>query len=161
PERGGPDGLQHPGGDEHDPRHDEPFRVSLVVVRVLLPRPRDLHRPPAPRLAADAVQRVCRPQRRVRGAWQTRRVTSSDRAVPARYVLATAGACKGTPGPAGGAWVGEAGPWAAGSLPQGTNNLGQLLGLLHAIRDHLNVRELIVQADSKYAIDTYSSWMDG
>jgi ribonuclease HI len=107
------------------------------------------------------VQRVCRLQRRVRGAWQTRRVTSSDRAVPERYVLATDGACKGNPGPAGWAWVGEDGHWAAGSLPQGTNNIGELLGLLHAIRDHLNVRELVVQADSKYAIDTYSSWMDG
>lgn len=107
------------------------------------------------------MQRVCRPQRRVRGAWQTRRVTSFDRAVPERYVLATDGACKGNPGPAGWAWVGEDGHWAAGSLPQGTNNIGELLGLLNAIRDHLNVRELVVQADSKYAIDTYSSWMDG
>jgi ribonuclease HI len=88
-------------------------------------------------------------------------VTSSDRAVPERYVLATDGACKGNPGPAGWAWVGEDGHWAAGSLPQGTNNIGELLGLLNAIRDHLNVRELVVQADSKYAIDTYSSWMDG
>ncbi|MGN6271984.1 MAG: ribonuclease H family protein [Protaetiibacter sp.] len=88
-------------------------------------------------------------------------MTSPDRAAPDRYVLATDGACKGNPGPAGWAWVGEDGNWAAGSLPQGTNNIGELLALLYAIRDHADVRELIVQADSKYAIDTYSSWMDG
>lgn len=80
---------------------------------------------------------------------------------PDRYVVATDGACKGNPGPAGWAWVGEDGHWAAGSLPQGTNNIGELLALLNAIRDHAGVRELIVQADSKYAIDTYASWMDG
>ena len=78
-----------------------------------------------------------------------------------RYTVATDGACKGNPGPAGWAWVGEDGQWAAGSLPSGTNNIGELLGLLHAIRDHQHVTQLTVQADSKYAIDTYSSWMDG
>ncbi|MCX6502323.1 MAG: ribonuclease HI [Microbacterium sp.] len=78
-----------------------------------------------------------------------------------RYVVATDGACKGNPGPAGWAWVGEDGNWAAGSLPEGTNNIGELLGLLHAITDHADVEQLIIQADSKYAIDTYSSWMDG
>jgi Ribonuclease HI len=78
-----------------------------------------------------------------------------------RYVVATDGACKGNPGPAGWAWVGEDGHWAAGSIPDGTNNIGELLGLLHAIRDHADVRELIVQADSMYAINTYTTWMDG
>lgn len=56
--------------------------------------------------------------------------------------------------------MGEDGHWAAGSLPEGTNNIGELLGMLHAIDDHRNIDELVVQADSKYAIDTYSSWMD-
>jgi ribonuclease HI len=77
-----------------------------------------------------------------------------------RYVVATDGACKGNPGPTGWAWVGEDGHWAAGALPLGTNNIGELLGLLKAIEDHRDVAELVVQADSKYAIDTYSSWMD-
>ncbi len=77
------------------------------------------------------------------------------------YTVATDGACKGNPGPAGWAWVGEDGHWAAGSVPEGTNNIGELLGLLHAIDDHSDVAHLIVQADSKYAIDTYSKWMDG
>ncbi|KJL36990.1 MULTISPECIES: ribonuclease H family protein [Microbacterium] len=78
-----------------------------------------------------------------------------------RYVVATDGACKGNPGPTGWAWVGEDGEWAAGSLPEGTNNIGELLALLNAIVAHADVDELIVQADSKYAIDTYASWMDG
>ncbi|MEV8025046.1 ribonuclease H [Microbacterium sp. NPDC080220] len=78
-----------------------------------------------------------------------------------RYVVATDGACKGNPGPTGWAWVGEDGHWAAGSIIQGTNNIGELMGLLKAIEDHADVRELVVQADSKYAIDTYEKWMDG
>ncbi len=79
---------------------------------------------------------------------------------PSRYVVATDGACKGNPGPTGWAWVGEDGHWAAGALPIGTNNIGELLGLLKAIEDHPGIEQLVVQADSKYAIDTYSSWMD-
>lgn len=78
-----------------------------------------------------------------------------------RYTVATDGACKGNPGPTGWAWVGEDGQWAAGSLAQGTNNIGELLGLLHAIRDNTDVVHLTVQADSRYAIDTYTKWMDG
>jgi len=77
------------------------------------------------------------------------------------YTVATDGACSGNPGPTGWAWVGQDGQWAAGSLPQGTNNIGELLALLNAIRDHRDVPNLVVQADSRYAIDTYLSWMDG
>lgn len=84
------------------------------------------------------------------------RVTESS-----RYIVATDGACKGNPGPAGWAWVGEDGHWASGSIREGTNNIGELLGLLKAIEDHPGVAELVVQADSKYAIDTYTKWMDG
>lgn len=78
----------------------------------------------------------------------------------ARYTVATDGACKGNPGPTGWAWVGEDGQWAAGAIPMGTNNIGELMGLLKAIEDHADVAHLTVQADSKYAIDTYASWMD-
>lgn len=77
------------------------------------------------------------------------------------YTVATDGACKGNPGPAGWAWVGEDGHWAAGSIVEGTNNIGELLGLLHALRDHADVPRLVVQADSRYVIDTYTKWMDG
>jgi ribonuclease HI len=77
------------------------------------------------------------------------------------YIVATDGACQGNPGPAGWAWVAEDGHWAAGSVPEGTNNIGELLGLLKAITDHADVDHLVVQADSMYAINTYRSWMDG
>lgn len=77
------------------------------------------------------------------------------------YIVATDGACQGNPGPAGWAWVAEDGHWAAGSVPDGTNNIGELLGLLRAIADHADVTNLVVQADSMYAINTYRSWMDG
>lgn len=64
------------------------------------------------------------------------------------------------PGPAGWAWVGEDGRWAAGSLVAGTNNIGELLAVLHAIRDHSHVENLLIQADSTYAINSYTTWMD-
>lgn len=81
--------------------------------------------------------------------------------MPSSYTVATDGACKGNPGPTGWAWVAEDGHWAAGAIPQGTNNIGELTGLLRAIVDHAHVEHLIVQADSMYAIDTYTKWMDG
>lgn len=77
------------------------------------------------------------------------------------YTVATDGACQGNPGPTGWAWVGEDGNWAAGSLVEGTNNIGELLALLNALRDHADVDDLRIQADSMYAIDTYTKWMDG
>lgn len=57
--------------------------------------------------------------------------------------------------------MGEDGRWAAGAIPQGTNNIGELMGLLRGITDHAHVEHLVIQADSKYAIDTYEKWMDG
>ncbi|WP_221586365.1 ribonuclease H [Microbacterium sp. G2-8] len=77
------------------------------------------------------------------------------------YVLATDGACKGNPGPTGWAWVGEDGQWSAGSILEGTNNIGELIALLQALRDHADIEHLTVQADSMYVIDTYTKWMDG
>jgi ribonuclease HI len=74
--------------------------------------------------------------------------------------VATDGACSGNPGPTGWAWVGEDGTWAAGSLVVGTNQVGELLGLLHAIDDHADVALLTVLCDSAYAIGTYTAWMD-
>lgn len=78
-----------------------------------------------------------------------------------RLTVATDGACQPTnPGPTGWAWVDEHGAWAAGSVPHGTNQVGELLGLLRAIADHADVVHLRVEADSAYAIGTYTQWMD-
>jgi ribonuclease HI len=76
------------------------------------------------------------------------------------YTVATDGACMRNPGPAGWAWVGEDGRWAAGSLEAGTNNIGELLAVLYAIRDNASVEHLLIQADSMYAINSYRTWMD-
>ncbi|HWM17802.1 MAG TPA: ribonuclease H [Microbacterium sp.] len=77
-----------------------------------------------------------------------------------RYIVATDGACMRNPGPTGWAWVGEDGRWAAGSLVAGTNNIGELLAVLNAIRDNAEVADLCIQADSMYAINSYETWMD-
>ncbi len=126
-----------------------------------------------PQVAGRVVQSLRHPPRAVvrsRGIRQRRpdRDTTGDasgidyrRGVSeTTYTVATDGACKGNPGPTGWAWVGEDGQWAAGAIPVGTNNIGELMGLLKAIEDHADVAHLVVQADSKYAIDTFSSWMD-
>lgn len=77
------------------------------------------------------------------------------------YTIATDGACQGNPGPAGWAWVGEDGRWAAGSFQHATNNIGELTALLRAIEMHAHVPNLLIQADSQYAINSYETWMHG
>jgi ribonuclease HI len=84
----------------------------------------------------------------------------SQRAAVDSLTVATDGACSGNPGPAGWAWVDEHGTWRNGSLARATNQVGELLGLLNAVRDHQHVRHLTVEIDSIYALNTYSSWMD-
>lgn len=76
------------------------------------------------------------------------------------FHVATDGACSGNPGPAGWAWVDENGNWRSGGLTRSTNQVGELLGLLHAVRDHQHVHELTIETDSAYAIGTYTQWMD-
>ena len=57
--------------------------------------------------------------------------------------------------------VGRRGRPLVGRLDSaGTNNIGELLAVLYAVHDHAHVQNLVIQADSRYAIDTYSSWMD-
>jgi ribonuclease HI len=75
--------------------------------------------------------------------------------------VATDGACKKNPGPAGWAWVTEDGRWASGSLRAGTNNIGELLAVLNALQAHAATADLSLLIDSQYVIDSYSKWMDG
>lgn len=77
-----------------------------------------------------------------------------------RLTVGTDGACSGNPGPAGWAWVDEHGNYKHGSLAWSTNQVGELLGLLHAIGDHQHVAALTVETDSMYAMNTYVTWMD-
>lgn len=84
----------------------------------------------------------------------------APRAALDSLTVATDGACSGNPGPAGWAWVDEHGTWRHGSLLRATNQVGELLGLLHAVRDHQHVAHLTIEIDSIYALNTYASWMD-
>ena len=84
----------------------------------------------------------------------------APRAALDSLTVGTDGACSGNPGPAGWAWVDEHGTWRHGSLLRATNQVGELLGLLHAVRDHQHVTHLTIEIDSIYALNTYASWMD-
>ena len=75
--------------------------------------------------------------------------------------VATDGACKRNPGPAGWAWVTSDGRWESGSLKAGTNNIGELLALLNALDRFGDVPHLTVEIDSAYVIGAYGSWLDG
>ena len=86
--------------------------------------------------------------------------TTADHPQIDTLTVATDGACSGNPGPAGWAWVDEHGAWRNGGLLRATNQVGELLGLLHAVRDHHHVRHLTIEIDSIYAMNTYSAWMD-
>lgn len=76
-------------------------------------------------------------------------------------IIATDGACKGNPGPAGWAWVSEDGRWESGSIIRATNNVGELLALVNALHTHHDVADITVLIDSQYVIDVYTRWMDG
>ena len=65
------------------------------------------------------------------------------------------GSSLGNPGPTGWGWYIDDSRWAAGGQRQGTNNIGELLGLLHAIEDHRDVADLVVQADAPDEYKTY------
>ena len=83
-----------------------------------------------------------------------------DQTTVESLTVATDGACSGNPGPAGWAWVDEHGTWRNGGLLRATNQVGELLGLLNAVRDHQHVRHLTIEIDSIYALNTYKTWMD-
>lgn len=77
-------------------------------------------------------------------------------------LVATDGSCLRNPGGATGwAWVAEDGRWAAASQVSGTNQIGELWGVLSLLRDFPDT-PLTVQIDSQYAMKvatTYrSSW---
>ena len=71
--------------------------------------------------------------------------------------IATDGSCHPNPGPGGWAWVDEDGRFAAGSFVQGTNNIGELEAIRHALLDHPNESNEI-QYDSEYAVNCVTVW---
>jgi ribonuclease HI len=77
-------------------------------------------------------------------------------------VVATDGSALGNPGPTGWAWVDQTtGETGSGGLPHGTNNIGELLALLEALRHAGPQVDLLVRADSQYVINIATKWAKG
>lgn len=76
--------------------------------------------------------------------------------------VSTDGSCLRNPGgPIGWAWVDHSGPTAAGGAVSGTNQIAELMAVLHAVEDHPGPEPLVIEADSQYAIKCASEWVVG
>ncbi|WP_185996004.1 ribonuclease HI family protein [Nocardioides campestrisoli] len=77
-------------------------------------------------------------------------------------IAAADGSALGNPGPAGWAWYVDDQHWACGGWPRGTNNMGELMGVLDLLQQtaHLD-EELHVICDSTYVINSITKWMAG
>lgn len=72
------------------------------------------------------------------------------------------GSSLGNPGPAGWAWYVDEDTWDAGGWPRGTNNLGELTAILRLLEATAHTGEdLLILADSQYAINVVSKWRLG
>ena len=84
-----------------------------------------------------------------------------------RLVTATDGSAKPNPGPTGWAWAASAPDggvprvWAAGALPHGTNNIGELMALQQLLTVCPAHVLLEVRMDSQYALNAVSKWIHG
>ena len=77
-------------------------------------------------------------------------------------IAAADGSALGNPGPAGWAWYVDDDCWASGGWPRGTNNMGELMAVLDLLQQTAHVDdELHVFCDSKYVIDSVTTWMPG
>jgi ribonuclease HI len=89
-------------------------------------------------------------------------MASRDR-IPAVTIIAAAdGSALGNPGPAGWAWYVDDTCWAAGGWAHGTNNMGELTGVLDLLQQTAHLDEdLLVYCDSTYVINSITRWMAG
>lgn len=77
-------------------------------------------------------------------------------------IAAADGSALGNPGPAGWAWYVDDGCWAAGGWAHGTNNMGELTGVLDLLQQTAHLEEdLLVYCDSTYTINSITRWMAG
>ncbi|MEO9220471.1 MAG: ribonuclease H [Mycobacteriaceae bacterium] len=77
-------------------------------------------------------------------------------------MVSTDGSCLRNPGGAiGWAWVNHAGPTGSGGAASGTNQIAELRAVLEAVTAHPGAEELVIQADSQYAINCASVWPAG
>lgn len=78
-------------------------------------------------------------------------------------IAAADGSALGNPGPAGWAWYIDENTWAAGGWEHGTNNMGEIKGVLDLFESTANLPEhrLKVLCDSQYVINSVTKWMAG
>jgi ribonuclease HI len=75
-------------------------------------------------------------------------------------IAAADGSALGNPGPAGWAWYVDDEHWACGGWSHGTNNMGELTGVLDLLQQTAHLDEdLVVYCDSQYAIKSITQWM--
>ena len=69
-------------------------------------------------------------------------------------IAAADGSALGNPGPAGWAWVVDRDCWDAGGWPEGTNNIGEFLAIVHALAlcAKTGQTQLPIYSDSRNAI---------
>ena len=81
---------------------------------------------------------------------------------PVTIIAAADGSALGNPGPAGWAWYVDDSSWAAGGWAHGTNNMGELTGVLDLLQQTAHLDEdLLVYCDSTYVINSVTKWMAG
>lgn len=72
------------------------------------------------------------------------------------------GSALGNPGPAGWGWYVDEERWACGGWPHGTNNMGELMGVLDLLQQTAHVDDdLLVLCDSLYVIKSLTLWLPG
>lgn len=77
-------------------------------------------------------------------------------------IAAADGSALGNPGPSGWAWYVDEKHWASGGWAHGTNNMGELTGVLDLLQQTAHLDEdLLIYCDSRYAIDSITKWMPG
>lgn len=75
-----------------------------------------------------------------------------------KLTVATDGSCLKNPGgPTGWAWVTDDGRSCAGGQPTGTNQIGELYGLMTALRA-FPAEDLTIQTDSQYVQNIATTW---
>jgi ribonuclease HI len=77
-------------------------------------------------------------------------------------IAAADGSALRNPGPSGWAWFVDDDRWASGGWAHGTNNMGELMGVLDLLRQSAHLDEdLLVYCDSLYVINSITKWMRG
>lgn len=77
-------------------------------------------------------------------------------------IVSTDGSCLRNPGGAiGWAWVNHHGGFDSGGAASGTNQIAELTAVLRAIHAHPGATPLLIESDSRYAIQCATDWLPG